>query len=78
MTKPQTTPDDFIYVIAKNSGCEGHSAPIQAFKTLDDALAVQHTTGFTNGSTDCAIYKVPVWPNVRTEPYYNIKEEINV
>ena len=65
--------DEFIYILAVDNGYEGHSPPMQACRSIEEARGVQAVSSF-NGYSSVKIYKVPVWPTVRQEPYYNIEQ----
>ena len=61
-----------IWVIVRNGGYEGKSAPIQAAKTGEEAralLSVMDTVAM--GSLE--IYAVPVWPEAQTVPWHSIE-----
>ncbi len=58
-----------IFVIVHDSGCEGHSAPIQAFSTLEEAVSVASLMSFNERFE---IFSVPLWPTVQTTPWYNL------
>lgn len=59
-----------IFVIAQNGGCEGMSAPVQAFEREDHARAALALASQSGGAWN--LFIVPVWPET-AEPYYSIK-----
>lgn len=64
-----------VFVIAHDGGCEGWSAPVQAFLTLDEAKAAY---GLMSQTTSFGVFEVPVWPHIARqgkfpEPWFNIE-----
>jgi hypothetical protein len=59
-----------IFVIAQYGGCEGHSAPVQAFEREADARAALALA--EQSSTTFRLYAVPVWPEP-TKPWFQIE-----
>ena len=55
-----------IYVIARDSGSEGYSGPMQAFKTKEEATAAAAL-----GDT-LKVFAVPEWPEVAS-PWFMVK-----
>jgi hypothetical protein len=58
----------YIYVIAINNGCEGHSPPMQAFSTYKEAKAAKAL------NYQIEIFKVSIWPEAFEGQWYNIHE----
>jgi hypothetical protein len=58
-----------IFVIAQHGGCEGHSAPVQAFEREHDARAA---IALLSSTEQWRLYAVPIWPEP-SQPYFNIK-----
>lgn len=56
-----------IYVIARDGGYEGYSAPIQAFSTKEEALAA----AALGESLD--VFAVPVWPEPTVSKWFDIE-----
>jgi hypothetical protein len=62
---------EYIFVIAIDHGCEGHTPPIQAFLSEGDAQAgLALANSGSHGPYQ--LYKVPVWPNFASEKYWDI------
>lgn len=63
---------EYIYVLAIDHGCEGHTPPIQAFVTEADARAgLALVQAGSYGLWE--LYKVPVWPRAPEGAYWDIK-----
>ena len=66
--KSETTWPAFCWVLVHDGGCgEGHSEPLQAFMSEEDALRAQKMTAIGNWGTPLKLCKVPLWPNVERE-----------
>lgn len=59
-----------VYVIVHDGGCEGNSAPIQAFSDPREAFAVARLMGSTE---TFRVYETPVWPNAQQKQWFNIE-----
>lgn len=61
-----------VFVAAHDGGCEGYSAPFQAFTCKEDALMfVKHASAV--GSESYQVFEVPVWPTLQETAWYNLK-----
>jgi hypothetical protein len=61
-----------IFVIARNGGHEGMSAPFQAFS--DEELANTAVAHLRAGGSDCfEVFSVPLWPEQQTTEWYFLK-----
>ncbi len=61
-----------IYVLAIDHGCEGKTAPIQAFEDLEAAKAILRLMD-CGGSGAWEIFAVPIWPHTIKGRYWDIK-----
>ena len=61
-----------LYVIARDSGCEGHSEPLQVFYDIEHARAAIRLAESAYASC-MRIYLVPVWPD--REPTLDVTVE---
>lgn len=54
-----------VYILAIDSGCEGHSPPVQAFTDYGEAKAALALleAGVSSG---WRLYRVPIWPEPAT------------
>jgi hypothetical protein len=61
-----------IWVMAQNGGCEGHSAPFQAFTAKETAMAALALMTAA-GHSGIEVFEIPIWPAVGKEPYWSSK-----
>lgn len=61
-----------IYIMCHDGGCEGFSAPIQAFQDEETAIGALR---LANGGADTSmvLFEVPVWPATMPHPYYEME-----
>lgn len=73
MNSMPPSPPEWVYVLARNGGCDGHSPPIQAFRAHDEAERAKALIEAAGDSARLEIFQVPVWPNPASAPWHSIK-----
>lgn len=61
-----------IYIMCHDGGCEGFSAPIQAFEDEETAISALRLAN-AGAETSMVLFEVPVWPHVLPRSNWEIK-----
>lgn len=61
---------EFVYVIARDGGCEGFSAPVQATRSKEEAFRL---AALMSQTERFSVFEVPLWPQAQATEWFNVK-----